>query len=185
MANYGQYDWVIESPETKQNIIEQGPQALPSGWSVPFTYTYEGNTFEKGIAISGFGNLTNEELRYYGWLPHVLIDPPHTWIDKFIGSVNVIEPTQVVETNQYVPKTPEEIAEDLQPIKDEGKTLLADSDWTDIPATGDATKSNPYLANQSEFTAWRSQVRYLMMTLDNPYVQYPPPPVEDWKFTNA
>jgi hypothetical protein len=49
------------------------------------------------------------------------------------------------------------------PTADENKatavTLLQQTDWTSIGDVGSPQTANPYLANQSEFIAWRSQVR--------------------------
>lgn len=37
--------------------------------------------------------------------------------------------------------------------------LLNQTDWTTIADVGNSDLSNPYLANQAEFIAWRSQIR--------------------------
>lgn len=38
-------------------------------------------------------------------------------------------------------------------------TLLQQTDWTTIADVGNPQMANPYLSNQAEFIAWRSQVR--------------------------
>lgn len=37
--------------------------------------------------------------------------------------------------------------------------LLQQTDWTTIADVGNPEEANPYLANQAEFIAWRSQIR--------------------------
>jgi hypothetical protein len=43
--------------------------------------------------------------------------------------------------------------------KETAKNLLLQTDWTTILDVGDPEKSQPYLQNQSEFIAWRNEVR--------------------------
>lgn len=50
--------------------------------------------------------------------------------------------------------------------------LLQSTDWTTIPDVADPTKSNPYLANASDFIAYRNAVRQ--------YAVYPVAGVIDW-----
>lgn len=49
------------------------------------------------------------------------------------------------------------------PTADENKqtaiSLLNATDWTSIADVGNPEMANPYLVNQAEFIAWRSQVR--------------------------
>jgi hypothetical protein len=42
--------------------------------------------------------------------------------------------------------------------------LLQATDWTTIADVGNPDMSNPYLANQAEFIAWRSEVRAIAVT---------------------
>jgi hypothetical protein len=42
--------------------------------------------------------------------------------------------------------------------------LLQQTDWTTIADVGNSAMSNPYLANQAEFIAWRSQIRAIAVT---------------------
>lgn len=48
--------------------------------------------------------------------------------------------------------------------KQQAKDLLLQTDWTTIADVGNPQTANPYLANQSEFIAWRSQVRAIAVT---------------------
>ena len=54
------------------------------------------------------------------------------------------------------------------PTDDENKTtavgLLQQTDWTGVADVGNPAMSNPYLENQAEFIAWRSQVRAIAVT---------------------
>lgn len=43
-------------------------------------------------------------------------------------------------------------------------TLLNQTDWTTIADVGNPQMANPYLANQAEFIAWRSEVRAIAVT---------------------
>jgi hypothetical protein len=62
---------------------------------------------------------------------------------------------------------------------DQAKAILTATDWTSIADVGDPTKSNPYLVNQSEFVAYRSQVRALAVNpVANPV--WPTAPTEQW-----
>ena len=59
-------------------------------------------------------------------------------------------------------------------------TLLQQTDWTSVADVGNPELSNPYLINQSEFIAWRSQVRAIAV---NPIAGdnvFTPKPQEQW-----
>lgn len=65
-----------------------------------------------------------------------------------------------------------------QDCKKQASELLYETDWTTIADVADSANS-PYLTNQAEFIAWRSQVRALAV---NPVVNpvFPPKPQEIW-----
>lgn len=67
---------------------------------------------------------------------------------------------------------------DKQECKATASKLLYETDWTTIPDVADPANS-PYLKNQAEFIAWRSQVRALAV---NPVVNpvFPTKPNEVW-----
>lgn len=67
---------------------------------------------------------------------------------------------------------------DLANCKKQASALLYETDWTTIPDVGDPANS-PYLKNQAEFIAWRSQIRSLAV---NPVVNpvFPAKPDEVW-----
>jgi hypothetical protein len=62
--------------------------------------------------------------------------------------------------------------------KSKASELLYETDWTTIPDVADPANT-PYLTNQSEFIAWRSQIRVLAI---NPVVDpvFPTKPNEIW-----
>lgn len=69
-----------------------------------------------------------------------------------------------------------------QASKDDCKTkasaLLYATDWTTIPDVADSA-NNPYLTNQAEFIAWRSQIRELAVNpVANPI--FPTEPTPAW-----
>lgn len=63
--------------------------------------------------------------------------------------------------------------------KTQATKLLYETDWTTIADVADPAKSNPYLMNQSAFTAYRSQLRQLAVyPVANPV--WPVKPAEQW-----
>jgi hypothetical protein len=63
--------------------------------------------------------------------------------------------------------------------KETATQLLYQTDWTTIADVADPAKSNPYLMNQAEFTAYRSALRQLAVyPVANPV--WPTKPAEQW-----
>lgn len=63
--------------------------------------------------------------------------------------------------------------------KQQATTLLYQTDWTTIADVADPNKSNPYLLNQAEFTAYRSALRQLAVyPVADPV--WPTKPQEQW-----
>lgn len=62
--------------------------------------------------------------------------------------------------------------------KQQASELLYETDWTTISDVADPANS-PYLTNQTEFIAWRNQIRALAV---NPVADpiFPPKPDEIW-----
>jgi hypothetical protein len=94
-------------------------------------------------------------------------------------SVNIPQPTkeacdaEIAVQAQQAP---------LQSCKDQASGRLYATDWTTIADVADPTKSNPYLTNQAEFIAYRSQIRQLAV---NPVLNptFPPVPTAQWSTT--
>ena len=84
---------------------------------------------------------------------------PLYWLDC---PDNIVASQYQYLENQYVVYIPP------APTADENKqtavSLLQQTDWTTIADVGNSAMSNPYLANQAEFIAWRSQVRAIAVT---------------------
>lgn len=62
--------------------------------------------------------------------------------------------------------------------KAEASGLLSQTDWTTIPDVADPAYP-PYLANQTEFIAWRSQIRQYAVNPQTSWT-FPPQPIEVW-----
>lgn len=91
-------------------------------------------------------------------------------------SVDIAQPSQEACDNEIARQTQEA---PLASCKQQASSLLYKTDWTTIPDVADPTKSNPYLTNQAEFIAYRSQVRQLAV---NPVVNptFPAEPTAQW-----
>lgn len=61
------------------------------------------------------------------WVPHVLVDTEHTINDRFVGASFAfdVENNRVVETNNYEPKTQEQINAEVQVIKDRAASAVS------------------------------------------------------------
>lgn len=81
------------------------------------------------------------------------------------------------------PPTPAPTPEELIALcKSTAQAILSNTDWTAIPDVADPLKSNPYLANQPEFVAYRSTIRnYAVNPVENP--TWPTAPTEQWSTT--
>ena len=58
--------------------------------------------------------------------------------------------------------------------------LLSATDWTTIADVGNPQTANPYLANQSEFIAYRNAVRNMAVYPVEGNLTWPTVPVENW-----
>ena len=68
-----------------------------------------------------------------------------------------------------------------QQNKQQASSLLSATDWTAIPSIADPAQSNPYLANQSAFLAYRSQVRAIAVNPPVVVQSWPVEPDEVWE----
>lgn len=64
--------------------------------------------------------------------------------------------------------------------KQQATELLQKTDWTSIPAVADPLRSNPYLINQSEFDAYRNQLREIAINPPTTPAVFPAQPQEIW-----
>jgi hypothetical protein len=72
----------------------------------------------------------------------------------------------------------------VPPTADENKqlavTLLQQSDWTSIADVANPEMSNPYLANQDEWIAYRSKLRNIAVYPVEGLIPFPEQPSENW-----
>lgn len=113
--------------------------------------------------------------------------PTATWTitDPFdYSTINWLSPEIVQPTQQACDEEILRQGQDAPLIacKEQASSLLYKTDWTTIPDVADPTKSNPYLMNQAEFIAYRSQIRQLAV---NPVLDpvFPPVPTAQWGTT--
>jgi hypothetical protein len=70
------------------------------------------------------------------------------------------------------------------PTADQNKStaayLLSQTDWTTIADVGNPAMSNPYLANQAEFIAYRNTVRQYAVYPEAGNITWPTSPTENW-----
>jgi hypothetical protein len=91
-------------------------------------------------------------------------------------SVDIPQPSQAACDNEMAAQAQQAPYESC---KEQASGRLYATDWTTIADVADPTKSNPYLTNQAEFIAYRSQVRQLAV---NPVLNptFPPVPTAQW-----
>jgi hypothetical protein len=73
---------------------------------------------------------------------------------------NPLQWVYTVQVREMTPEEQEQYRHNLAiQIGQQASEALYKTDWTTIPSVADPEQSNPYLGNQAEFIAWRSQVR--------------------------
>lgn len=83
---------------------------------------------ENGVIVNGPRAWDNNTPPDETWVPHRLEDPAHTINDKFLGSTFSIIGNEVIETNNYEPKTSEEIQLEINGIKDFANKMISFAD---------------------------------------------------------
>ena len=116
-----------------------------------------------------------------------VFDSPQPSYDPITQAVVQGTPTQTdgqwYQTWTVVALDAEQIAynqaQKAQQNKTQATQILSSTDWTSIADVADPAKSNPYLTNQAEFTAYRSTVRAIAV---NPTwdAVFPTAPTEQW-----
>jgi hypothetical protein len=118
------------------------------------------------------------------WMPYDPNTQKLVPTTPYISVPNPEQPLQWVYTVEVTQLTPEEIEkieeEKRQENKNQAVQLLQETDWTTIPDVANPTVSNPYLANQAEFVAYRNQIRQIAVYPPATTVDWPTPPVEIW-----
>lgn len=132
--------------------------------------------------------MTNEQMAEFDMFPVVTAPEPTYDANNQICETNsiptLVEGVWVLEwtiTNM----TPEQKAEHDQEVQAQNKatasSLLTATDWASIPSVADPAQSNPYLVNQNEFFAYRSQVRAIAVNPPStPVTNWPVLPPEVW-----
>jgi hypothetical protein len=94
-------------------------------------------------------------------------------------SVDIAQPSEAACDNEMALQAQQAPYESC---KEQASGRLYATDWTTIADVADPTKSNPYLTNQAEFIAYRSQIRQLAV---NPVLNptFPPVPTAQWGTT--
>ena len=91
-------------------------------------------------------------------------------------STDIAKPTEQ-EVNDEIIQL--DLAAPFAACKAQATKLLYDTDWTTIADVADPTKSQPYLLNQTDFTAYRSSLRVLALyPVASPL--WPVKPTEQW-----
>ena len=91
-------------------------------------------------------------------------------------STDIAKPTEQ-EVNDEIIRL--DLAAPFAACKAQATKLLYDTDWTTIADVADPTKSQPYLLNQADFTAYRSALRQLAVyPVADPV--WPVKPAEQW-----
>jgi hypothetical protein len=91
-------------------------------------------------------------------------------------SVDIPQPSQAACDNEMALQAQQEPYESC---KEQASGRLYATDWTTIADVANPAMSNPYLTNQAEFIAYRSQIRQLAV---NPVLNptFPPVPTAQW-----
>jgi hypothetical protein len=82
------------------------------------------------------------------------------------------------ENGQFIPYVPP--APTAEQNKQNAVNKLQQTDWTTIADVADPALSNPYLTNQAEFIAWRSQIRAIAVNPTAGNLDWPVKPQEQW-----
>lgn len=93
-------------------------------------------------------------------------------------------PDDCVADNYYYNPTTHEyhiVEASAEQNKQTAVLLLQQTDWTTIADVGNPQMSNPYLANQAEFIAWRNQIRQVALNPVAGNITFPEMPAENWQ----
>lgn len=108
---------------------------------------------------------------------------PYDSTTQYLESVAPYRNGDTVYTVQVAQMNAEQLAQYqasvAAQIGAQATALLSSTDWTTIPSVADPAQSNPYLTNQNEFIAWRSQVRAIAVSPTYTSV-IPPQPKDTW-----
>lgn len=103
-------------------------------------------------------------------------DPLHQYIEQGTPELTNGQWYQTWVVQTYTPEQ-QQIYDDQRKAsnKQQATDQLNATDWTAIPSVADPAQSNPFLANQNAFLAYRNQLRQIAI---NPPIVVDPWPVE-------
>lgn len=99
------------------------------------------------------------------WIPHIVVDPVHTINDKWDGMKLEIVNNQVIETNLYSPKSNEQIASEIQQLKNKAKAEIAYADYK---------LQNQSLPNRQDWEAYKIAFEQLLNITELSWDHYIP-----------
>lgn len=106
------------------------------------------------------------------------VDSDHEWVDC---PDDITAHNFTYANGQFIPVP---IPEPVPPTADENKQaaiyILKATDWTATVDISNPQYSNPYLANQDAFLAYRSQIRQYALNPVAGDINWPARPVEVW-----
>jgi hypothetical protein len=116
------------------------------------------------------------------WDVYPVVPTPQPSINYLTQTVVEIDPVQKdgvwVQTWEVQNLPAEQCRENN---KGQAVQLLQETDWTTIPDVANPAVSNPYLANQAEFAAYRNQIRQIAVYPPITEVNWPTIPQEVWE----
>ena len=132
------------------------------------TYTYSVNQLYANNPDTSFPSPTPQStLAEFGMFP--VMSTPEPTYDTITQNLTELDP--IKEDGLWVQQwlvteaSSEEVSERQEQLKLDNKQkaseLLQQTDWTSFADVGNANLSNPYLVNQSDFIAYRSQLRQI------------------------
>lgn len=147
----------------------------------------DGAVYEDGLCYSGLtweGTPLNVHALQFntdtssGWIEFNDGTPNENITAVPLWGQNAEAAWQVAYDEAHKPPVP------VPPTAEENKgtaiSLLQQTDWTELPSVCDPAQSNPYLANQSEFIAYRNEVRQYALNPIAGDIDWPTVPQEVW-----
>lgn len=120
------------------------------------------------------------------WLPHDQSTQVLQAVNPYIQADDATHWVYTVEVRDMTAEEKAAYDENLrQKNKAQASLLLSNTDWTAIPSIADPAQSDPYLANQAAFLAYRNELRKIAIDPPITVTEWPAPPVEVWETAPA
>jgi hypothetical protein len=159
---------------------------IENGAVVQYPYSYV-NLKQDNPNTSFPANVSNATLESFGVYVVYNTTPPVVTKDQYLQEGTPVYNDEDQRWEQVwivVDMTPEQIAErdesDRQANKTQAESLLSATDWTCTVDINNPEYSDPYLANQDEFLAYRSAVRKIAVNPPVTVTEWPVEPEEVW-----